>query len=362
MLCKFRGTKGTFYEGGIRSIAFIGGGYVPQSQRGTQRNEMMHGSDWLPTIIGLATTSSSGVVHGHDQHKELSNVVNIETISNDLQERLYIPIAKRVALKKENTTENYLKYLVGESFDGIDLSQWLLYGNNSENSRTNVGLSINNLSPLNVSVSIVFESEITNHRYKFMYLTSWNVDDGEYCTFCSDDDNSININSESESRQRCIIRDVEKSNKLMFDLTIDANESTNIMTDSIDIMLMSNTSEFQRLTNSNYNDKSKFHYKSNCNYEINDLSDYKKSVNQELVQLLWDEAEIIIYEYQQNILYNTFLFCQRESFDESNPANFDDAFSPFFSWQEYQVSFEQVCGDHINDVLLEMYLSYYGDY
>ena len=370
----FRGTKATFYEGGVHVLAFVGGGYVPKSQRGTQRNGLMHGSDWLPTIVGLATTNDNG--NNSVYNARVGNNIDIATILNDLQERLYIPVAKRVALKRENSTDNYFKYLVDESFDGIDLSQWLLYGNNSANPRRNVGLSINSLVPLNESVSIVFDSEITNHRYKFIYLPNSRVQNGDYCIFCDYGD--------SDSREACQLHVPLTDSKLMFDLTIDANETSNLITDSTGsssihihstqhLQMLNrnfsdvdidhhNTNKIERITDHKSNVNYELKFSNNYDYQINDLSDYKKKVNEELIQLLWTEAEIIIYEYQQNALFNNYLSCQHESFSEANPGNFGDAYSPFFSWQEYQISFEEICGDYINDVLLEMYLSYYGEY
>ena len=69
-------------------------------------------------------------------------------------------------------------------------------------------------------------------------------------------------------------------------------------------------------------------------------------------------SELIIYEYQQNALFNNFLDCQKGRYPEANPVYFDNAYSPFFSWKEYQSTFEQACDEYINDILLEMYLSY----
>ena len=233
----------TFFEGGVHVLTFVGGGYVPQSQRGTSRDELIHGSDWLPTIIGLTNTAS------------------IETISNDLKMRLYTPIAKQVAIKKENTTDNYLKYLVGESFDGIDLSQWLLSGDRNDNPRTNVGLSINSLSSFNNSVAIVFESDLTGHRYKFIYLAEISRQNAGYCTFCYHERTGV--------KYRCEISDTTEDVEFIFDLTIDFNETTNLLT---------NISQTKNLHLENNNETYKF--------EIKHLADYKKNANQGLVQLL----------------------------------------------------------------------------
>ena len=350
-------------------ITFVGGGYVPSTQRGTERDGLMHGSDWLPTIIGLATSSSSSS-RSPSKTKSImaSEPVNIETISNDLQDRLYIPVAKRVALKIENNTDNYSKYLVRESFDGIDLSQWLLYGDSNDNPRTSLGLSVNSLYPLNNSVSIVFESELTDHRYKFIYLTEAKTHSSEYCAFCH--------NYGSNIEERCEINDPISDVEMLFDLTIDGNETTNLITDSLRNLIMSNKSlsmneNMNKNKNMNKNMNvnkfgSKAIHRNSGKYtkhsEVNYLSDYKKNANNGLVDLLLAEAEAIIYEYQENALYNEYLMCQAINFNQANPALFGSAWSPFFSWQEYQSTFQEICGNYINDVLLEMYLSDYGDY
>jgi arylsulfatase I/J len=49
-----RGTKDTWWEGGIRTPAFVGGGYLPEAARGTTRKDMVHLADWYATFAGLA--------------------------------------------------------------------------------------------------------------------------------------------------------------------------------------------------------------------------------------------------------------------------------------------------------------------
>ena len=47
-----RGKKGTLWEGGMRANGFVTGGRVGRS--GVTSNELMHVSDWFPTMVGLA--------------------------------------------------------------------------------------------------------------------------------------------------------------------------------------------------------------------------------------------------------------------------------------------------------------------
>lgn len=53
-----RGAKATTFEGGVRSIAFASGAGIHPSLRGTVSHELMHVTDWLPTIVeGIAGLS-----------------------------------------------------------------------------------------------------------------------------------------------------------------------------------------------------------------------------------------------------------------------------------------------------------------
>jgi arylsulfatase A-like enzyme len=49
-----RGNKSTYFEGGIRVISFVSGGYVPHALRGTVSDTLMHAVDLLPTLAGVA--------------------------------------------------------------------------------------------------------------------------------------------------------------------------------------------------------------------------------------------------------------------------------------------------------------------
>ena len=49
-----RGCKGTNWEGGVRVPAFISGGLVPPSERGTTKGGLLHVADWYSTFLGIA--------------------------------------------------------------------------------------------------------------------------------------------------------------------------------------------------------------------------------------------------------------------------------------------------------------------
>lgn len=60
----YRGTKGTVWEGGTRAAAFIHSpnrAIIPESRRGTESHALMHVTDWLPTLLGLAGASAAAI-------------------------------------------------------------------------------------------------------------------------------------------------------------------------------------------------------------------------------------------------------------------------------------------------------------
>ena len=66
-----RGFKGSLWEGGIRGVAFVHGNVLGRSQ--IVSKELMHVSDWYPTLVGLAGGSLDGTLplDGVDQWKTL---------------------------------------------------------------------------------------------------------------------------------------------------------------------------------------------------------------------------------------------------------------------------------------------------
>ncbi len=56
-----KGCKGTFFEGGVRSLAFANGGLLPDSMRGRTTDGFIHIADWYATFCKLAGVDSSEV-------------------------------------------------------------------------------------------------------------------------------------------------------------------------------------------------------------------------------------------------------------------------------------------------------------
>jgi len=49
-----RGGKNTYFDGNTRVHTFVGGGYIPDSERGSVRGGLFSNVDWLPTILSFA--------------------------------------------------------------------------------------------------------------------------------------------------------------------------------------------------------------------------------------------------------------------------------------------------------------------
>eukprot|EP00936_MAST-01D_sp_MAST-1D-sp1_P001908 g1908.t1 len=73
----FRGHKGLIWEGGVRVAGFVhspNAAVLPASARGARYNGLMHLTDWLPTLAGLAgaSTERNLPLDGHDQWQAIS--------------------------------------------------------------------------------------------------------------------------------------------------------------------------------------------------------------------------------------------------------------------------------------------------
>ena len=52
------GGKTTVWEGGVRTVAFLSGGFLPQKVRGSHRDALIHIADWYATFTTLAGVSA----------------------------------------------------------------------------------------------------------------------------------------------------------------------------------------------------------------------------------------------------------------------------------------------------------------
>ncbi|XP_053392145.1 arylsulfatase J-like, partial [Mercenaria mercenaria] len=68
-----RGNKGSVWEGGIRSVGFVNSFFFDKNRRGSVTNELIHVTDWFPTLINVADGNLKGTQYldGHDQWKTI---------------------------------------------------------------------------------------------------------------------------------------------------------------------------------------------------------------------------------------------------------------------------------------------------
>lgn len=59
-----KGSKGTFFEGGVRALAFASGGLIPESARGKSTDGFIHIADWYTTFCELAGVDPSDSGNG----------------------------------------------------------------------------------------------------------------------------------------------------------------------------------------------------------------------------------------------------------------------------------------------------------
>ena len=87
--------KGTLWEGGVKSLGFIHSPLLPKSRIGEKSFNLMHVTDWLPTLLDLAGCPDEDFgglpLDGKSQASAiLSNVENEYSIR---QERDFGPIS-----------------------------------------------------------------------------------------------------------------------------------------------------------------------------------------------------------------------------------------------------------------------------
>ena len=50
----YRGTKGTMFEGNVRTLTVLSGGVIPTLEHGKSRKRLFSSLDWTPTLLSFA--------------------------------------------------------------------------------------------------------------------------------------------------------------------------------------------------------------------------------------------------------------------------------------------------------------------
>jgi len=177
--CNFplRGTKGTLFDGNLRTIALVGGGIIPTPQRGTYRDALVSSLDWTPTLLHYAHALN------RIQH-------NDKTWDGEDQHDL---IMKGVGVNDEHIKRDHIVFNIG----------------------------LRNLD----SASLVFEKD--NHLYKYI------AQDGEVDQWLYKREDGWCVPEKNGDWNMIMDADISLAqhvdNKYLFDLTYDVSERTNLL-------------------------------------------------------------------------------------------------------------------------------------
>jgi arylsulfatase A-like enzyme len=116
-----RGGKYASWEGGIRTPAFVSGGYVPQELRGTSQDGVVHIADWYATFCGI------GGVDPSDPVAKIAGLPPIDSVdvwplisgANATWPRVEIPVSPQALISwpyKLITGENAFASWQGDEF------------------------------------------------------------------------------------------------------------------------------------------------------------------------------------------------------------------------------------------------------
>ena len=72
--------------GGVRTIAFVSGGWLPESARGRDSHQLWHVTDWFGTLLGRGVANAPNVAAAPgkqlDSIDQWPKLVSSETLSN----------------------------------------------------------------------------------------------------------------------------------------------------------------------------------------------------------------------------------------------------------------------------------------
>jgi len=135
----FRGEKGTLWDGGVKSLGFIHSPLLPKSRIGEKSFNLMHVTDWLPTLLDLAGCPNKNFgglpLDGKSQASAiLSNVENEYSIRQEVLHQInpLIYIDDGVEDPRGNWKDDHFGPLKGRCFNigvrgAIRYRQWKLH-------------------------------------------------------------------------------------------------------------------------------------------------------------------------------------------------------------------------------------------
>ncbi|XP_077870303.1 arylsulfatase I-like [Saccoglossus kowalevskii] len=125
-----RGRKGLWYEGGIRAVGFVNSHLLSDHVTGTTNHELIHVTDWFPTLLRLAKADLHGLkpLDGIDQWETISrgNVTNRKEVLLN-----FIPGDTNGVVNENHEGEATADYFDTMPFSAIRVGDWKLLTGNS---------------------------------------------------------------------------------------------------------------------------------------------------------------------------------------------------------------------------------------
>lgn len=123
-----KGSKHTFFEGGVRVVAFASGGLVPESRRGKTTNGFIHVADWYTTFCKLAGVDFNDSGEGRFPVDGL-NVWPIITGENEETQHAEIVLGYDFDYSPKHTHQGAIiagkyKLIVGNQFTHCNALMW----------------------------------------------------------------------------------------------------------------------------------------------------------------------------------------------------------------------------------------------